>query len=207
FSGASSALAEYHRSELVAVKYPNNVNEGNSPVYSKSLVIDGDITSGFVELLPFVIPSPNQEEAGSCLYMATTGNVEWLLAKNNPNLPRKMNGPIDLSERHLMNVAGLDEAGNGVANWKTDSVFLFNWMKGAQLNQNYPYTKGYYTQETDGIHEAKSDTPAAEYGTSYNWLDQHHTITSAPIPLLELTREILFADPESNQWNMGVTPD
>ena len=85
---------------------------------------------GFDKLVPFVLPSPNQEGAGSCLYMATTGVAEWWLARLNPTLSRAPDGPLDLSERHLMNLAGgrgnEQEDKADLPNWRTDSIYLFN---------------------------------------------------------------------------------
>lgn len=193
-------------SELNGLKFPNSATEGSIPVMTKALTKNGPL-GGFNELLPFIMSSPNQEDAGSCLYMAITGNVEWHLAKQNPNLSRKPNGPIDLSERYLMNIAGLEEDDNGVENWKTDTIYLYNNKGHGILNSHFPYKKGYYKDGENGYEVSNEVEPNSEYGTAFNWIDTREEITqNAEVPLPEFKRNIIFKDPASNQWNVGITP-
>ena len=73
--------------------------------YTPEIVRNIDELQGFNELVPYVLPSPQQEDAGSCLYMSLTGIAEWWLARLNPAVSRRPNGPLDLSERHLINIS------------------------------------------------------------------------------------------------------
>jgi len=159
-------------------------------------------------LLPYVMPSPDQFDAGSCLYMALTGIAEWWLAKLNPRVSRQSDGPLDLSERYLMNLAGLEESENGVENWKTDTILLFNEKQRAALNRDYRYTQGWYTSDEEGDYiKAQPHSSGASYGTPFNWI-QEALFNQVPLQarLPKFSRDVIFADPESNQWNVGVAP-
>jgi hypothetical protein len=213
FFVAQTALAATHVSDLrlvPGVKMPNSAREGTEALRFPSLALKEEAEpQGFTDLLPFILRSPNQEDAGSCLYMSLTGIAEWWLAKLHPDLPRTPDGPIDLSERYLMNLAGQDEDQNGIPDWKTDSIYLFNQAGGAPLNRDYRFTRGWYTTDANGHYvEAASGAPGAEFGTPFNWIDERGK--AGKLELVQLPvfkREVLFADPESNQWNTGVMPD
>ncbi|MBI2711723.1 MAG: hypothetical protein HYX41_02505 [Bdellovibrio sp.] len=168
-----------------------------------------DKLGGFDELTPYVFASPDQQDAGSCLYMAITGIAEWWLARLNPHVPRNADGQLDLSERFIMNFAGFEENETGLKNWRTDAIYLFSRNRNQSLrNSTYRYTKGWYTGETysDHLVPAKPNAPGAEYGTSYNWIDERPSQTEATVPLPEFDRTVIFADPAENQWNVGVAP-
>ena len=210
----SASQAAGHNSglrEVEGLKYPSSPAEGRDPVRATALASPaGQPLEGYTELLPFALRSPDQEEAGSCLYMSLTGIAEWWLARLHPELPRTPDGPIDLSERYLMNLAGIDEGSNGVANWKTDSVYLFNRGGEALLNRDYRFTKGWYTRDANGDPQAATaSTPGATYDTTYNWIDDLASVgkTAVPVKLPHFERNVLFADPDSNQWDTGVMPD
>src|SRR5690606_7027982 len=113
-------------------------------------------------LIKYVSPSPDQEDAGSCLYMSTTGVVEWWLGKLNSQ-STKANTP-DLSERFLMNADGVIRTPSQ-HNWRTDKIFLVNELNGAAPNKNYRYTKGWYREPTSGITKANRGEKGAKYGT------------------------------------------
>jgi hypothetical protein len=193
---------------VTGVKWPNSPSEGTFPVRTEVELAQGTL-GGFSELVPYVVPSPDQEDAGSCLYMSLTGIAEWWLARLHPNTSRAHDGPIDLSERYMMNVAGIDEDQSGVQNWKTDSIFLYNKTTRGALNSAYRFTKGWYTTDAKGdVLAAEKGASGAEYGTEFNWIDQTATLRSAAdfVTLPTFDREVIFADPASNQWNTGVMP-
>ncbi|MGE3262256.1 MAG: hypothetical protein AB7K68_10795 [Bacteriovoracia bacterium] len=192
---------------VTGLKFPNSAMEGALPVSASALILDkGEKYSGYTDLLPYVLLSPDQEEAGSCLYMTLTGIAEWNLARLHPTLSREPEGPLDLSERHLMNIAGEAEEKNGAANWKTDSVYLLNGARGLFRNADYRFTKGWYKSGADDeAVKAVAGEPGAEYDAGYNWLDERPTGASL-VSLPNFHREVLFADPESNQWNTAVMP-
>jgi len=205
---SNTSLASFNVEETISgVKFPNQDDVDDGPVYTTAKVLK-DYSSGFSDLLPYVFPSPNQEDAGSCLYMATTGNIEWWLAKLNPETTRMMNGPLDISERYLMNIAGLKEYTEEIKNWRTDSVYLANNPEGLLKNQIYPYTKGWFKRVDGKKVAAEAYEDGAEYGTIYNWINEIPKFKGPSfIKVPNFQRDIIYADPENNQWNVGVAPD
>jgi hypothetical protein len=180
----------------------------NGELRSRALIKKGDL-NGFTELLPFVSMSPNQSGAGSCHFMALTGNAEFWLSKLNPGVFWEPNGPIDLSERFLMNINQRPELKKDVNNWRTDTIYVLNNAGGGILNKDYPFTKGWnkkITGEYD-IVPALPNEAGAVYDTHYNWINETDKINSEFISLPTFKRDILFADPESNQWNIMIAPE
>ena len=211
FGLATTANATPHVSGLriSGWKFPNSQIEGTDPIFSTVMAPeDWRKLKGFNTMLPFVLPAPDQLEAGSCLYMSLTGIAEWWLAKLYPWRSRRPDGPIDLSERYMMNIAGLEENGNGVENWKTDSIFLLNQSGISVLNRSYRFTKGWYKDSPTGSMyiPAAPNSEGASYGAGYNWINQLDSLNPIPVSLPKFEREVLFADPASNQWNTGVMP-
>lgn len=203
----AEAASDVHR--VVGVKFPNSAEEGLAPVSVSALSLaPSAVPQGFTEMLPFILRAPDQEEAGSCLYMSLTGIAEWWMAKLNPGMSRSNDGPLDFSERYLMNIAGVEEDKNGIANWKTDSIFLFNSAGGTLRNRDYRFTKGWFTEDKDGNYvPAAKNAPGAEYDARFNWIDRRDSVSRFPlVPLPKFQREVFFADPESNQWNTGTMP-
>lgn len=207
-NAAVAAANDSGLSEVEGLKFPNSAAEGTEAVRVTALASQpGQPLAGFTELLPFALRSPDQLEAGSCLYMSLTGIAEWWLARLHPELPRTPDGPIDLSERYMMNIAGLNEDSNGVANWKTDSIFLYNKAGGGMRNVDYRFTKGWYVRDASGTPVAANrNTQGALYDTNYNWVDEIPSKAQL-VPLPKFSRTVLFADPASNQWDTGVMPD
>lgn len=207
FSTEARAEVPLALKEVVGTKFPDLGDEGE-PVSVSVRAPEAGRLNGFTELLPFSLRSPNQSEAGSCLYMSLTGIAEWWLARLHPGELRTPDGPLDLSERYLMNVAGFSEDSNGIANWKTDSIYLFQREGGALRNADFRFTKGWYAKDRQGnIRPARPGQPGASYGTSYNWIEARpRPGTFELVRLPRFRREILFADPASNQWNTGVAP-
>ena len=197
------------RSDLVwGAKFPNSAEEGTEPVVTSVMApMTNKKLGGFDELVPYVLPSPNQEDAGSCLYMSLTGIAEWWMARLNPAMSRAPGGPLDLSERYMMNMAGLDEATLPVKNWKTDSMLVYNHTGQSVHNDSYRFTKGWYKSDEDGDYvQGEEEGVKSDYGTPYNWIHETDKITEGFIALPKFEREVLFADPESNQWNVGIAP-
>lgn len=195
------------RRVIYGLKWPNSPAEGRAPVESYAEVATTGL-KGYNELLPYVLASPDQEDAGSCLYMSLTGIAEWWLARLHPELSRAHDGPLDLSERYMMNISGIDEAANGVPNWKTDSIWLYNEVGHGILNSAYRFTKGWYVLDHEGNPVVSTATvTGASFDTTFNWIDQRGLIPAAAhIALPNFDREVIYADPESNQWNTAVMP-
>lgn len=199
---APSVFAQVHLSDMPASEARSHGR------VQRLLPRPTEALGGFNQMLPYIMPSPDQDEAGSCLYMAITGITEWWTAKLHPEMSRQSDGPSDFSERYIMNVAGIEEDDTSLADWRTDSVYLFN-KNGHQTMRNvdYRFTKGWYLGESysDKLSPVAEGTPDASYGTLYNWIDQRpQNATFVALP--EMKRDVVFADPAHNQWNIGVAP-
>ncbi len=182
--------------------------EGGAPVYSANISIKSNLTedsdlSGtdrMEELNQFVLPSPDQQDAGSCLYMASTGAVEVLLNKDPKTRDLKSDGRSDLSERYLMNVSARADS----KSWLTDAVLEFN-QYGAVRNSDYRYTKGWLKESGGANVPASRGAEGAVYSTRYNWLDDlNGTVEAKAIDVPTIRRSIIYQDPDENQWNTGI---
>lgn len=184
-----------------------SVAQATPKAYKPEIISDTRTLAGFNELVPYILPSPHQEESGSCLYMSLTGVAEWWLARLNPQASRAPNGPLDLSERYLINVSAYKKYQKGVQDWKTDSIELFNATGRSVLNSSYPFTKAWHREDEKGdIFPAEPGQKGSEYGVNINWFDNLKAIVSGYVQLPKFTRTVLYADPESNQWNVGLNP-
>lgn len=176
--------------------------------YKPEIIADVGTLGGYNELVPYVLPSPHQEDAGTCLYMSLTGIAEWWLARLNPSLSRASNGPLDLSERYLVNISENKKYQTRVENWRTDSIEILNATGQSVLNSAYPFAKGWYREDSKGdIFPARPNTLGSVYGVIFSWYDNLKSITSGFVQLPHFKRDILFADPEENEWNVGLNPD
>lgn len=175
--------------------------------YKPEIITDTETLRGYTELIPFVLPSPHQEDSGACLYMSLTGIAEWWLARLNPQASRASNGPIDLSERYLINISAYKKYQKDVDNWKTDSIEILNAAGRSVLNSAYPFTKGWYREDSKGdIFPAQPNQNSSQYGVIINWFDNLKSIVSGYVKLPTFTRTVLFADPDSDPWNVGLNP-
>jgi hypothetical protein len=140
--------------------------------------------------------------------MSLTGAAEIWLARMNPQLPRTADGPLDLSERWLMNASADGRYTQGIQHWRVDSVQLFNNMREMPTNAAYRFTKGWYTVSQSGAY-VRSDATAkgAVYDTPYNWIDDRGEAGPERVRLPRFSREILFEDPARDSWNVGVAPE
>lgn len=206
-AGAQANVPVHGDFLLEGLKYPNDKLEGRRPTLSPAWApADLSQLGGFNELVPFVIASPDQEDAGSCLYMSMTGIAEWWLARLYPQRPRDLNGPLDLSERQLMNLSGLSDAAREVKNWRTDTIFLYNSSSLGVLNRSFRFTKGWFRETLNGYERASPNSAGATYGTAYNWIYGLDTTQTLTVRLPKFARSVIFADANSNQWAVGVAP-
>lgn len=195
--------------EVQGIKKPNSLEEGDA---SESIVTgalapaDASLLAGYNEWVPFVTRSPDQLDAGTCLYMSTTGIAEMFLARANPNMPIEFDGPLDLSERFTANIAGLRSFTSQVRNWKTDTIYIFNNPRSAVRNSSYRFTKGWYYDTQQGYVAAPVGAQGAEYGEAFNWVNQSSRVTDGFVGVPPLEREVLFRDPADDQWNVAVAP-
>jgi len=190
-------------SKLVeGIKYSQDKNES---VLTKALLPTNDsYLGGYNELLPFVMPAPYQDNAGSCLFMSHTGALEVLM---NQKKKRSQNTKLDLSERYFMNLQKLGIGDDLISNWRTDTIYRLNKTGKTYLNKRFRFTKGWYKTVNGKRVPAEAEEEGAFYGTKYNWITDLGSLSKTPkISLPKFEREVIFADPSENQWNVGTAP-
>jgi hypothetical protein len=156
---------------------------------------------GFNELISYVQPSPAQGDAGTCLFMAHTGVLEWWL--NKLYQPAE---PIMLSSRYFINLSTGGVGTSHVQNWRTDTVLRVNQEQVFFENESFRFTKDWFKRTAGSIVPASANEPDAAYGPNYNWIAELETLGAPDFTIPEFRREIIFADPESNQWNLNIAP-
>jgi len=163
------------------------------------------------DMLPFVLASPNQLDAGSCLFMANTGTMEILINQHTPIENIKYDGDTDLSERYLMTVA--DHVPASVAPYYlTDTLYLYEAAGGALLNRDYRFCVGYVKETSSGsITPAKKTDEGAYASCSYNWFDFLPTDWKERlVPTPPADRTVIFVDPkrdDNSQWRVALFDD
>lgn len=185
----SDMSTEIEKDYIGVIEKSDRISTGNP--------LDG----GYNELVPYVIPAPHQEDAGSCLYMSHTGVIEWWLNKLN----RKKN--IDLSERYYMALKTERTNQDNIDNWRTDNVRRLNKYSKMVRNSDYPFTKGHFKRKDGKRVVTSASDEGAQYGTAYNWITQRELISQNKlINIPKFKREVIFADDQRNQWNVAVAP-
>ncbi len=181
--------------------FKNLTLKANDEVRSPIIADEDTFKGGFNSILPFIKPSPYQDNAGSCLFMSHTGNIEFWMNKLNPG------AQLDLSERFFMNLAKDKINEENIKNWRTDTVYRFNKFSKAYLNNDYPFSKGWYKKGEDGKRVfAKEGEDKAYYGVKYNWVIDYKNLNAPSIKLPKFDREVLYIDESQNQWNVGNAP-
>jgi len=163
------------------------------------------------ELLPYVLASPNQFDAGSCLFMASTGAMEILMNQHTELEEIQYQGPTDLSERYLMSASNYIPE-NESKYVITDLMYTYNYLGGTLLNSEYPFTAGYVKETSSGGVVASSpDDEDAYFSCYYNWFDElpegwQDTLISTP----KVERTSIFVVPsptENSRWDVGLMND
>jgi len=195
---ATDALAARRYS---GVKYPNSPAEGAKAIHDEAWGPDEfEALRGHASMLPYVQPSPDQEDAGTCLYMSLTGVAEWWMNRLHPLASGVVpDGENDLSERHLIH---LPKNANVVKNWKTDTLLATNAKHRLLRNRSYRFAKGW----TKNGRLAQPNAQGAQYGTMVNWISQSPADASDVVILPTFSRRILAADPSGSQWGVGAMP-
>ncbi|MBT3222907.1 MAG: leucine-rich repeat domain-containing protein, partial [Proteobacteria bacterium] len=141
---------------------------------------------------PCVLASPNQYDAGSCLFMATTGSMEILMNQHTPVDDIDYWGPTDLSERFLL--SAYDDVPNSWTGWFfTDLNYTYNYHSGSMLDEDYPFVM----EVEDGYYTAR---PNWDDRRPNGWKDM---LVATP----EIERTVIFIDPDQNnssQWAVGL---
>jgi hypothetical protein len=146
-------------------------------------------------LLPYALASPNQYDAGSCLYMSTTGAAEVLMNQHVPLEEIEYLGDTDLSERFLMNATTY--VPQTEMRWTlSDLVFAYNHLGGSMLDRDYPMATALDGEYVVVSYSWNNDLPS-------DWEDQ-----LVATPWFE--RTVVFLDPlknDNSQWNVGLMDD
>ncbi len=162
---------------------------------------NSSLYGGFNDLISYVVPSPYQEGAGSCLYMAHTGVIEFLM---NQSSGYKR---YDFSERYFMSLKTEKTGQERVKNWRTDNIERLNEYRIMYKNRDYPFTKGYYKKENGRRVATNAEDEKAKYGTRFNWISYRKDLSvKKSVTLPKFKRNIIFADPDRNQWNVTTAP-
>ncbi len=188
---------------VIGTKSPNSgeaFEKNLSPMESKALVADeADLIGGFNYWVDSMVATPNQENAGSCLFMSHTASVEAIL--NQKEGYRK----YDLSERYFMNLSKANIGDNLIDNWITDTIYRLNVEQKVYTNEVYPYKKDWYKIVGGTRVDAEPEEEGAYYGIKANWVVNLDQLTHAPaIKTPKFKRDILFED--GNRWNVGTAP-
>ena len=163
------------------------------------------------DLIEYVLASPNQFDAGSCLFMTTTGAMELLVHQHTDLDDVEYNGDTDLSERFLM-AAYQDVPSSVMRYWLTDTMYTYNHVGGSMLNRDYPFTAGYVRETASGnLEPCDASDSGAYYSCSYNWFDERPSDWEEQlVKMPTVERTIAFTDPSrsaSSQWNVGLMDD
>jgi hypothetical protein len=200
---------------------PKLPGTGTDPVVTVSLelldsprmhVRDGNVWGAADDdLLPFVLASPNQFDAGSCLFMANTGAMEILLNQHTPPEDIKYDGDTDLSERYLMSAYDHAPASN-LPYFLTDLLYTYEAVGGSLLNRDYNFCAGYVVESADGsVSPAKSTDENARLSCSYNWFDMMpDDWKSMLVPTPPADRTIIAVDPkrdDNSRWRVALFDD
>jgi Leucine rich repeat len=163
------------------------------------------------DLVPFALASPNQFDAGSCLFMANTGAMEVLLNQHTPLDQIAYDGDTDLSERFLMSAYETLPTSK-IPYFLTDLLYTYDALGGSLLSRDYPFCAGYVVESASGsISPATSTDKDAYLSCSYNWFDMmpdDWQSLLAPTPPVERTP--LFVDPkrdDNSRWRVALFDD
>lgn len=183
--------------DYVGIINPMSLNEVNSTE---------DVTvGGFNDLMKYVVPAPDQEDAGSCLYMSHTGVVEWWYNRLN-NLTG--DNKIDFAERYYMSLKTEKTNQDKIENWRTDNIRRVNKSSIFFRNEDYRFTKGNFKKVNGKRVVADASDEDASYGTAYNWINLTEEIpkNATFYKLPNFKREVLYADADKDQWAVGRAP-
>ena len=178
----------------------------------KTEVLDGeDWTLVDNDLDPYVLASPNQYDAGSCLFMSNTGAMEILMSQHTPVEDIAYNGDTDLSERYLM-AAYYHTSTADVPYWLTDLVYTFESMGGSLLSRDYNFCIGYCVDDANGDAQPAKASDKDAYATAYyNWFDMMPTDwQSLLVPTPPVDRTVIFANPNrgsDSYWDVALFDD
>jgi len=179
----------------------NNRNRKASPILGDS----------YRKLEKFVLASPNQYDAGSCVFMANTGAMEILMNQHSDATEFAYEGETDLSERYLMNIQSLTP-NPPMRYFITELQYAYNNQGGSLLNNQYRFTVGYIKEDANGNKSPAQESDEGAYISCYvNWWDEmpdgwQDMLTPTP----EADRTIIFYDPildDNSIWDFALMND
>jgi len=183
-----------------------------TPQFPADAMDEEDDEPGYAEvdegLMDYVFASPNQFDAGSCLFMATTGAMEVLLNQHvDPDTIDYM-GDTDLSERYLMNVYA-QVPSSKMNYFLTDLIYTYNHFGGSLLDRDYPFEAGYVKDGWNGVTEAEPTDSGAYFSAYYSWLNHlPDTWEEMLVETPNAERTTVFVDPDrdsNSYWAVAVT--
>jgi hypothetical protein len=162
-------------------------------------------------LVDLALATPNQFDAGSCLFMANTGAMEILLNQHVAPETIKNEGDTDLSERFLM-VAPNKVPDSQIPYDLTDTLYAYNYLGGSLLNRDYPFCAGYVKETANGsVVPSNAGDPDAYISCMVNWFDQlPSNWRDLLVPTPPAERTVIFVDPlrdDDSQWRVGLFDD
>ncbi len=86
--------------------------ETGRPPTTPDVQNENEITDHSFQLKGYMLPSPDQLGAGSCLYMSATGIAEYLINKSKGIVNPQVGGATDLSEQWTINLSKTVQLGN-----------------------------------------------------------------------------------------------
>ena len=173
---------------------------------------DGEDAYGLVDegLVDHVFASPNQFDAGSCIFMATTGSMEVLLNQHADPGTIDYLGDTDLSERFLMTAYNAVPDAR-VEYFLTDLVHAYNYLGGSMLDRDYPFQAGYIEDTFNGVVESGPMDPDAYFSAYYSWLDlRPEGWEEMMVETPRAARTVIFVDPDRDQnsyWAVALGDD
>lgn len=160
---------------------------------------------GYNNLLPYVTPSPDQEDAHSCMLMSLTGIAEFWLNRYHSKTEFVPNSDLDLSERWWMNLSYSDKHVEKAKYWYSDAIYLFNSTDAAR-NRDYPLTKGWHTEVDFVATPAKPTDANAVYSVRYSWFSEVDKVTAPLVKLPRFARKVILKDKDKDPWAIGIAP-
>ena len=163
------------------------------------------------DLMPYVFASPNQLDAGTCLFMSNTGAMEILMNQGKRAADIKYKGKTDLSERFLINASRYVPT-SAMKRTIMDLIYAYESLGGSMLDKDYPFTVGYLVKDSSGsVSEAKSTDSGAYLSAYYNWLNKLPTNWQQQlVPTPKAARTTIYVDPlksKNSVWNVGLMTD
>ena len=160
------------------------------------------------DLMPLALASPNQYDAGSCLFMANSGAMEILMNQHTPLEEVTYNGDTDLSERFLMNASDHVPA-SAIPYQITDILYTYNELGGSLLSRDYHFCAGWVEDTASGgVALSNANDPDAYVSCSINWFDQMPADWRRMlVPTPPAERTLIFVDPrrdENSIWRVAL---